>query len=247
MRIDCIMAVYRPDERVFAAASSVLKQLSPLDCLIICNDGSGIAYDQIFEELKKLDTRVKLVSNATNKGLPFTLNKMIMLSDADYLARVDADDLWLPEKLNKQKSYIKKTNAKVVGTGAFIVCGKRSNKVLFNDSISTVNSGRKFLTNNYLFHSSVLLESNLLKEHLYDENLRRSQDKDLWIRIIQSGTTIHNIDLPLIEYSYCGSKTIKSIWFRFKSDIIISLKHKRYFQILWALIYLIRGCLKYFF
>src|SRR5262245_7986035 len=102
--ISVILPAYNCEKFIGKAIQSVLQQTFSDFELIIINDGSTDNTETRIEEFN--DPRVVYHKNPGNKGLIFTLNKAIELSQGRYIARMDADDSCLPERLAKQKDFL---------------------------------------------------------------------------------------------------------------------------------------------
>ena len=233
--IDIILATYNNENSISSSIESILNQTFTNFNLIIINDGSTDSTATIIKKYADKDSRIKFFTNNINLGLPLSLNKGIELSNSDFIGRADGDDIWLPNKLQKQMNYILKNDSiNILGTGA-ILNNKSRSKILFRKKINTRNKGIKLLINDYLFHSSVIFRSRVLKENKYDEKLLRSQDKFLWLTLLDRGYKIYNIQEPLIIYNYEFKSSYKSIYNRFKTDLIISFKYMSFFAIIFSI------------
>jgi glycosyltransferase involved in cell wall biosynthesis len=98
MRISTIMPVYNTERYVAAALDSVLSQTLPPNEIIVVDDGST---DKTPEVLRDYATRVRIMRQ-DNRGAAHALNVAVAAATGDALAFLDADDLWLPEKLRIQ-------------------------------------------------------------------------------------------------------------------------------------------------
>lgn len=233
--IDIILATYNDENSISSSIESILNQSFTNFNLIIINDGSTDSTPNIIQRYANRDSRVKIYTNSKNLGLPLSLNKGIELCNSDFIGRADGDDIWMPDKLQKQMNFIKENNdINILGTGA-ILNDKSRSKIFFRKEINFRNKGIKLLINDYLFHSSVIFRSFILKENKYDEKLLRSQDKFLWLTLLDKGYKIYNIQEALIIYNYEFKSSFKSIYNRFKTDLIISFRYKSFFAIIFSI------------
>ena len=113
--VSVILPAYNCEKFIGKAIQSVLQQtFSDLE-LIIINDGSTDKTE--FAILAFDDPRIIYIKNQMNKGLVFTLNRCIELAKGKYIARMDADDICLPERFAKQKTFLDQNeNIAVVAT-----------------------------------------------------------------------------------------------------------------------------------
>lgn len=105
-RITVLMPVYNAERFIREAITSILEQsFKPFEFLII-DDGSTDASADIVESFR--DPRIRFVRNARNMGITPTLNKGIALASCDLIARMDADDISHPQRLQKQFGFMKR-------------------------------------------------------------------------------------------------------------------------------------------
>ena len=97
--ISVIMSVYNGEEYLRPAVQSIIDQTFKNWELIVINDCSTDTTGQILDEFAKQDERVKVITNEVNLRLPSSLNKAIDAAGGKYIARMDADDYALPERL----------------------------------------------------------------------------------------------------------------------------------------------------
>lgn len=99
--IDVIIAVYNREKFIKEAVESVQNQTWQNLNIIIANDGSTDSTSQIIKSLREADPRIKTIELA-HSGLSPTLNAAVRQATGDYIAFLDSDDLWHPQKLEKQ-------------------------------------------------------------------------------------------------------------------------------------------------
>ena len=105
-KISIIMSVYNGEDYLSEAIESVLNQTFKDFELIVINDCSTDSTGEILNRFAELDKRVKVHTNEVNLRLPSSLNKAIALAQGKYIARMDADDICLPERLEKQYKFM---------------------------------------------------------------------------------------------------------------------------------------------
>ena len=104
--VSVIMPAFNPQRYIRAAIRSVLSQTYVNFELIIVDDFSQDNTKEIVRSFS--DLRIKLIENTKNLGISKSLNKAIKLLKGDYIARMDADDICFPKRLEKQVSYLEK-------------------------------------------------------------------------------------------------------------------------------------------
>lgn len=204
-KISVILPVYNAEKYIEEAVTSILKQTLTDFEFIIINDGSTDNSLAVLNELAKTDQRIVLVSRE-NKGLIATLNEAIALAKADFIARMDADDIALPHRLEKQYTHlINNPGIAVLGTGyRFIsesgeVGRKRHTLCSFDDVKASLFFG------NPIAHPSVMVNYRLLgDEYHYQEHYKTIEDFELWCRIAQQHK-IENLKEVLLHYRVLNS------------------------------------------
>lgn len=185
-KVSVIMSVYNQETYLKDAIESILNQTFTDFEFIIINDGSTDKTKEIIENYQKLDSRIKII-NQKNQGLTKSLNKGIFVSQGEYIARMDADDISLPQRIEKQAIFLDShPDVGMVGVWA----------ELFSDNIPCITKScfvsdfekiSEYLvsTGNCFVHSSVMVRADIIKKlGGYDERLVKSQDYELWLRLI---------------------------------------------------------------
>jgi len=148
---------------------------------IIIDDGSTDRSWEIIQSFS--DSRIVPVRNTHNQGLARSLNAGIQLSKGCFIARMDCDDLAMPHRLAEQVTFLT-ANPNIAVCGTWVeLFGAR--KGIWNNPIDHDRITCKHLFGNCLAHPSVAMRKDVLIDNnlFYDENLARSQDYELWVRI----------------------------------------------------------------
>lgn len=199
-RVSVLMPVYNAEGFLAQAIDSIIGQTYSDWELVIINDGSTDSSKTIIESYS--DKRIKYYENEGNLKLIKTLNKGIDLCQGEYIARMDADDISLPERLAKQVAFLDDNPLHIMcGTDAAVINneGQKIGKIRNIDS-------NDFLQINLLFsdpfvHPSVLIRRDVLIAKRYDEYYKHIEDYELWCRIAPLGH-IANINEDLLEYRW---------------------------------------------
>ncbi|MBE9214636.1 glycosyltransferase family 2 protein [Plectonema cf. radiosum LEGE 06105] len=194
---------------------SVLKQTFTDFEVLIINDGSS---DNIVEWFYNIvDSRVKLISQE-NQGVSAARNIGIKNSKADYIAFIDADDLWEPTKLEKQLQCFK-DNPSVGLVHSAMTMIDQEGKSLGRTFISNVEGDalKPLLEQNTIVTSSVIVRRSCLDVGNFDNNLRSSEDWELWVRIALR-YPIMLIKEPLVFYRQHPNNTTKN-WQMLEQDL----------------------------
>jgi glycosyltransferase involved in cell wall biosynthesis len=194
--ISVIMSVYNGSAYLKDAIESILYQTYTNFEFIIINDASTDDSLKIIESYT--DERLVLKTNDKNLGLTKSLNKGISLAKGKYIARMDCDDISLPERFQKQFSFFQENeDITVCGTNYQFIGGSTSNLPLDNDTLKI----KLFQGKNLIAHPSVMFRREIFDDHNieYDESVKYAQDFKLWVDISQK-FKIANVVEPLLKY-----------------------------------------------
>lgn len=200
--VSVILPAYNGEKFIGKAIQSVLQQtLSDFE-LIIINDGSTDHTESIIYEFK--DPRIIYRQNPENKGLIYSLNSAISLAKGKYIARMDADDICLPERLATQKAFLEQhEDIAVVATTIDLVNEKdEKNGVweLDRKTITPVQIKKAILRQNCIAHPTIMIRSEIIKQLKYKEYQKNIEDYDLWLRLLNHGYKIAKLAEPLLLY-----------------------------------------------
>ena len=211
------MSVYNSERYLRQAIDSILCQTFTDFEFIIINDGSIDGTQDILEGFKNKDNRLKIISR-TNKGLIYSLNEGVKLAQGEYIARMDADDISMPTRLEKQLNYMQEGGLVVCGTWAegIDILGNKVCDMSYPPASGKIN---KFtLLHNPFIHPSVVFKKDVFeKVGGYKKFFKHIEDYELWTRIVFNYKT-GNIDEPLLQYRLHPDQITK------KNIIIMRLK-----------------------
>lgn len=202
-QISVVMSVYNGEPYLHEAVESILCQSFTDFEFVVIDDGSTDGTKSILSTFALHDPRIILVRGAENVGYTRRLNEGISYARGMYIARQDADDISLPERLARQVTFLEEyPNIGMVGTlpqfidshGALIV---DSHYVCVTDNDQIQN---RLLDSNCFHHGSVMMRRQLLElAGPYDVELEPSEDYDLWLRLAEI-TQLANLDQRLYLY-----------------------------------------------
>ncbi len=194
------MAVYNGQRYLREAVESILNQTFRGFEFIIVDDGSTDTTAAILAGFH--DPRLVLLKNETNIGLTKSLNRGLRAARGDFIARMDADDISLPERIEKQVAYFDAhpetgiLGSTCVFIDAYNKTGGRKPRPLNDLEIRWAS-----LLKNPFMHPTVMLRRDIMiKNNLaYDEALQAAQDYDLFTRMLNH-TRGANLGEPLVKY-----------------------------------------------
>lgn len=207
------MPVYNAGAFLKAGIDSILQQTYTDFELIIVNDGSSDNSVQIIRSYN--DPRIKYYWNEKNSGLIFSLNKGLTYCNGKYIARMDADDISLPTRFEKQIAFIEKKPA-LSGVGCHVsfinesaeIIGEWKEDVL---SATYLQIKKHIVKENCIAHPSVMVKSSILKKYQYNKNQQHIEDYDLWLRIFADGLKIEKVPEKLLLYRIHQTSVTSSI------------------------------------
>ncbi len=204
--ISVIMSNYNtPEEYLHNAIESILSQTYSDFEFIIVDDCSTDNSLEIIKSYK--DSRISIIKNEVNMGITKSLNRALAVSKGEFVARMDADDICLPERFEKQVEYLKQnpdvivcgTWVELFGDGADVYNEKYSCKILPEKETLQINL--LFGNHTNIIHPTAMFNHRLLKENniTYNENYIYAQDYRMWVDCSQKGE-LANIPEILFKY-----------------------------------------------
>lgn len=198
--VSVIIPCYNAEKYVEIAVRSIMNQTYKNLEIIITDDCSTDRSFIILQKLVAEDFRIRLYRNDTNLNIVKTLNNMILLANGKYIARMDADDISFPRRIEKQVEFLENhpdcaicgTNGSIIDKDSCII-GKTHVPIDSYDVELYSKYGNPFL------HPSVMLCSEIYKQNLYNENFLYAEDYELWKRILKIHKA-HNLKETLIKY-----------------------------------------------
>jgi glycosyltransferase involved in cell wall biosynthesis len=157
--VSIVLPVYNAEKYVGAAVDSILRQSYEKFELIIVDDGS--TDDSLSVVSSYADPRIKIFKNKKNLGIVNSLNIGISLSNGEYIARMDSDDIAFPERIAKQLEYIKNSHYDLVSARA-ITFGDSKNKI-FPIKLSPLEAEFGLLFVNLIVHPLIFARAEVLK------------------------------------------------------------------------------------
>lgn len=200
--ISVILPVYNGEKFLHRAIQSILHQSFPDFELIIINDGSTDRTGEIIES--ETDLRIVYIKNEVNRGLIYSLNKGIDLAKGKYIARMDADDICLPERFYRQTSFLENHDDIAVVASTVILINEKDQETgvweLDRKTITLADIKKTMPFKNCIAHPTVMMRSGYAKALGYRRRQKNIEDYDLWLRLLNRGYSIAKIEEPLLLY-----------------------------------------------
>lgn len=201
------MSVYKSEKPAYLDRSlqSVWDdQIQKPDEIILVQDGPlGDDLLQVITKWQeKLGGVLVRIVNEVNIGLTKSLNKGIKVAQGEYIARMDSDDISLPERFGNQVDFLDKHHdISVVGSYIQEFSDSCDNLGIRKFPLDTEGAKKIIYKANPLAHPAVMMKKNLFDEGIsYNEEYRTSQDLALWFDVLAAGYKVANIDKVLLKF-----------------------------------------------
>lgn len=199
-KISVIMCVYNTDNIFLKEAiDSILNQTYEDFEFIIINDCTNKENMNLINSYK--DARIVLMNNKINIGLTRSLNKGILLAKGKYIARMDSDDISLPNRFKKQVEFLE-SNKEIAVVGSYAKIFNKEKVFMSRIKSEEILKIRMMFYNCVMVHPTAMLNMELLKNNsiYYDESISKAQDYMLWADCIINSLKIYVIDEILLKY-----------------------------------------------
>ena len=226
--ISVIMSVYNGETYLAEAVESVINQTFKNWELVIINDCSSDATSEILADFSLKDERIKVHTNEVNLKLPTSLNKAISLCEGKYIARMDADDICLPDRLEKQFKFMEENSDVALSSCRFLT--------VKNGVYASGGAGGRcdfkalksmLLVANPILHPGVIAKAEVMKRFNYDTTLTCTEDLELWTRMVMENQKIQILPECLLIYRL-HDKQITSTTLERQHTEVLKIQQKYY-------------------
>lgn len=196
-KVTVFMPVYNGEKYIKQAIDSILNQSYTDFELLIIDDGSTDNTVNIISAYT--DSRIRLLCNKKNMGIPFTRNRGLEEARGEYFAIMDADDIAYPDRLQLQVNYLDNNLDINIVTASYYVMRKNIDirKVVKKDNDEYIRASLLF--DSYLCNPSTMFRTNLRETYKYNEQCIVCQDYDFWIQLMEKNK-FGAIEKPLLRY-----------------------------------------------
>lgn len=241
-KVSVIMGIYNCSETLSEAIDSILSQTYGNWELIMCDDGSCDASYQVAEEYRtRFPGKIILIRNQENIGLNKTLNHCLEYATGEYIARMDGDDISLPERFEREVEYLDNHPE----------CGFVSTPMVYFDesgdwgyrAMTDDPKKQDFVVGTPFCHAPCMVRAEAyraVKGYSVNPWTLRAEDYDLWFRLYAAGYTGHNLSEPYYKmrddvnayhrrkFRYCFNEA----YVRFRGFRMLRLPVKSYIYVL---------------
>lgn len=229
-KVSIITPSFNSEQYIEETVKSVINQTYNNWEMIIVDDCSSDNTCDVVEELSRGDSRIKLIRLEKNSGAAMARNTALHNSTGKFIAYLDADDLWYPDKLSKQVSFMLKNKYGFTCTSYEVITNDGNPLYKYIHMKDRVDY-KGFLVNNLLQTVGIMVDTDIVsKECLEMPNMRRRQDAATWLQVLKSGNDCYGLDEIIAKYrrtdgslSSNKSKAIKGIWYLYREVEHLSL------------------------
>ena len=200
-KVSIIMGIYNCSKTLPMAIDSILNQTYKNWNLIMCDDGSADDTYKVANEYKNnYPNNIVLIQNCRNMGLNYTLNHCLKYADGDYIARMDGDDISLPDRFEKEVEFLNSHPEYSIVSSQMIYFDEngdfRQGKESGEPSIHQFAKGTPFC------HAPCMVRREAYEAvggYTVSDKRLRVEDWDLWVRMYEKGYKGYNLDFPLYK------------------------------------------------
>jgi glycosyltransferase involved in cell wall biosynthesis len=224
---------YNTESYIENCVQSIINQTYKNIEIILLDDGSK---DKSIEKVKKFnDPRIKIISDGENKGLIFRLNQLIDMAQGEYFARMDADDIMFPSRIEKQLEILEENDSiHVVHSDAVSINDK--NEILGYRNSAEISSVQDILDRKVPIHPTVLARTSWFRKYHYSKQYHWIEDFELWNRSSKE-TTFYSIREPLLFYREISQNNSKKFLASLPSKRLFMKEYKLPFSYSFSFIY----------
>lgn len=232
--ISVIMPAHNAQKYIASAIESILYQTFKKFELIIINDASSDKTLDTIKSFLRKDPRVKIINNDTRLDIAASLNKGINMAQSNIIARMDADDIALPQRLELQYKIINSSkNIAVVGANIVILDTDENEIAVRNYPMSSKELKNCLFKYSPFAHPVVMFRKDIFEEvGKYNQKYSPTEDLDLWFRLGRK-YEFASILKPLLKYrlsekssSHMGLREVEILVFKIRLDAIIKYGYR---------------------
>lgn len=203
--ISVIMPARNAEQFIVEAVRSIQAQTYSHWEFLIMDDGSTDHTGEILDDLAARDSRIKVFHNKHGKGISAGLNTLLRAAQGEFIARMDADDISLPDRFEKQLAYLNEhPDVVACGGSAHMIDGKGkifAEKLFPTDPDELYDMIMRMVP---IQHPILMARALVMKKYRYDETMRTAEDVDMFFKLMQDGK-LGNV--PSIVYKYRKADT----------------------------------------
>jgi glycosyltransferase involved in cell wall biosynthesis len=201
--VTVLMGVFNGLPHLDLAIRSILNQTFRDFEFVIIDDASTDGSDRVIAKYAATDARIRFVANERNAGLGTVLHRGVHGARGTFIARMDADDASVPQRLERQVEFLR-THQHTDIVGSYALDVTEDGVPVRERRVPTAHERIvKLIWSCPIIHPTVMFRrESILRAGSYSPALRRRQDYELWFRCVRDGLGFANIPEPLVHYLY---------------------------------------------
>ena len=202
--LSVLMCAYRenPDDFKMAVESILAQTYSDFEFMIILDNPENQELEQIIRFYQEQDDRIRLIKNPRNLGLTRSLNRGLGFAKYEFIARMDSDDIAMPERFERQMALFEKHPSYAMVSANKIDIDENGEVITPNsplpESYETIKNVMRF--QNVIFHPTVMFRKEAVMQLGGYREVTAAEDYDLWLRMLSSGFEIGILNEYLLKY-----------------------------------------------
>jgi len=222
--VSVVMPVYNGEKYLRESIDSILNQTYTDYEFIIVNDGSNDKTEEII--LSYNDNRIRYIKNEKNLQIVKSLNRGIELAKGRYIARMDADDISLPRRFEKQITFME-NNLEIGVCGTWLKTIGEKEEVWKLPVIHEEIAMQMFFSSS-IMHPTVFLRTAILKKltHIYSDDFNKAEDYELWTRLLVK-TKFANYPKVLLKYRLYPEHGTRATYINQQKDLSNTIRKKQ--------------------
>lgn len=240
--ISIIVPVYNANKFIVETMDCVVGQTYSRWELLLVEDGSSDGTVETIERYiaENNETRIRLIRQPENMGAAKARNRGLLEAAGRYIAYLDADDLWLPEKLEHELNFMREKGAAFAFTGYEFADenGKGMGKIV---RVPQTLNYKQALSNTTIFTTTVMFDTQKIPKELLEMPVIKSEDTALWWKVLRNGYTAYGLDENLAKYRRPGKslssnklKALRRIWNLYRKAEGMSVPSSAWHFCFWA-------------
>lgn len=218
--VSIIVPVYNVEKFIRETLDCVRSQTYPHWELLLVEDGSQDKSIEVIEAYVKEtgEQRIRIIRQPSNMGAARARNRGLQEAQGRYIAYLDADDIWMPGKLERELAFMEQKKAAFAYTGYEFADerGVGTGKIV---RVPPTLTYKEALKNTTIFTTTVMFDTDKIEKELLEMPIIKSEDTALWWKILRRGYTAYGLDENLVKYRRAGRslssnklEAVRRIW-----------------------------------
>ena len=240
--VSIIVPVYNVEKYICETIECVQKQTYVNWELLLVEDCSKDKTVAVIREyLEKVqDPRIRLILQGKNNGAARSRNRGLKEAKGRYISYLDADDLWVPEKLEKELAFMEEKQAAFAFTG-YEFADENGNGLGKVVRVPETLTYKEALKNTTIFTTTVMFDTEKIDKNFLEMPIIKSEDTALWWKVLRIGYVAYGLDENLVKYRRAGKslssnklEALRRIWNLYRKAEGMSIPSSAYHFCFWA-------------